>query len=75
MAVDKDTVDALPWYHGSSCPARQADSRWWTPNRAAHRRWMVAAGFEIVDSSGWTFQPFGPLATGQQAGQVVPVES
>jgi tRNA (mo5U34)-methyltransferase len=51
--------------------ARQADSRWWTPNRAAHRRWMVAAGFEIVDSSGWTFQPFGPLATGQKAGLVV----
>lgn len=51
--------------------ARQEDSRWWTPNRAAHRRWMVAAGFEIVGSSGWTFQPFGGLAKGQSTQQLL----
>lgn len=41
--------------------ARQDDSRWWTPNAAAHHRWMVAAGFDVVDTSDLTFQPFGRL--------------
>ena len=22
--------------------------RWWTPNRAAHRRWLHAAGYEVL---------------------------
>lgn len=35
------------------------DSRWWTPNIAAHRRWLTAAGFSLVDSGGPFFQPFG----------------
>ncbi len=33
--------------------------RWWTPNKAAHRRLLQAAGFEIVDHGGPLFQPFG----------------
>lgn len=44
----------------------QEDSRWWTPNAAAHRRWMLASGFEIVGSSGMTFQPFGSLIKEQR---------
>lgn len=24
--------------------------RWWTPNRAGHRRWLEAAGFKVIDS-------------------------
>jgi tRNA (mo5U34)-methyltransferase len=35
--------------------------RWWTPNKAAHRRWLHAAGFEVLDSGGPLFQPFGKL--------------
>jgi SAM-dependent methyltransferase len=33
--------------------------RWWTPNIAAHRRLLHAAGFEIEDRGGPIFQPFG----------------
>ena len=36
-------------------------ARWWTPNRAAHRRLLHAAGFEVIDSGGPLFQPFGRL--------------
>lgn len=35
--------------------------RWWTPNRAAHRRLVQAAGFEVLDQGGPVFQPFGTL--------------
>ena len=35
--------------------------RWWTPNRAAHRRLVQAAGFEVLDQGGPLFQPFGTL--------------
>ena len=35
------------------------DARWWTPNMAAHRRLIQAAGFEIEKSGGPLFQPFG----------------
>lgn len=34
-------------------------ARWWTPNRAAHRRLLHAAGFEVLDQGGLMFQPFG----------------
>jgi tRNA (mo5U34)-methyltransferase len=40
--------------------AVQDDSRWWTPNSAAHARWLEAAGFDIVNRSGVLKQPFGP---------------
>lgn len=33
--------------------------RWWTPNKAAHRRLLHAAGFEVLDHGGPLFQPFG----------------
>lgn len=37
-------------------------ARWWTPNVAAHRRMLRAAGFEIVDAAKRpVFQPFGDL--------------
>jgi tRNA (mo5U34)-methyltransferase len=35
------------------------DARWWTPNMAAHRRLIAAAGFEIERSGGPLLQPFG----------------
>jgi tRNA (mo5U34)-methyltransferase len=35
--------------------------RWWTPNRAAHRRLLHAAGYEVLDQGGPLFQPFGAL--------------
>jgi tRNA (mo5U34)-methyltransferase len=35
--------------------------RWWTPNMAAHRRLLHAAGFEVLDSGGPLFQPFGEV--------------
>lgn len=38
--------------------SRRNDPRWWTPNRAAHRAWVEAAGFEVVES-GKLRQPFG----------------
>ncbi len=33
--------------------------RWWTPNRAAHRRLVHAAGFGVTGQGGPLFQPFG----------------
>lgn len=33
--------------------------RWWTPNRAAHRRLLHAAGFQVLEQGGPMFQPFG----------------
>jgi tRNA (mo5U34)-methyltransferase len=33
--------------------------QWWTPNMAAHRRFLHAAGFEVLDQGGPLFQPFG----------------
>jgi tRNA (mo5U34)-methyltransferase len=35
--------------------------RWWTPNRAAHRRLLHAAGYEVLDGGGPLFQPFGEV--------------
>lgn len=35
--------------------------RWWTPNMAAHRRLLQAAGFDVLDQGGPFFQPFGTL--------------
>jgi SAM-dependent methyltransferase len=35
--------------------------RWWTPNKAAHRRLLHAAGYEVLGSGGPLFQPFGTL--------------
>ncbi|MEA2159493.1 MAG: tRNA (mo5U34)-methyltransferase [Solirubrobacteraceae bacterium] len=35
--------------------------RWWTPNMAAHRRLLHAAGFEILRHGGPMFQPFGEV--------------
>lgn len=35
--------------------------RWWTPNKAAHRRLLHAAGLEVIDQGGPLFQPFGDL--------------
>ena len=37
----------------------------WTPNAAAHRRWMVAAGFDVVGEGRMSFQPFGPSGKGK----------
>jgi tRNA (mo5U34)-methyltransferase len=34
-------------------------ARWWTLNKAAHRRVLHAAGFEVLDQGGPLFQPFG----------------
>jgi tRNA (mo5U34)-methyltransferase len=33
--------------------------RWWTPNKAAHRRLLHASGFEVIAQGGPLFQPFG----------------
>jgi tRNA (mo5U34)-methyltransferase len=33
--------------------------RWWTPNKAAHRQLVRAAGFEVLENGGPIFQPFG----------------
>jgi tRNA (mo5U34)-methyltransferase len=52
-------------------------SRWWTPNMAAHRRLLRAAGFQILDHGGPLFQPFGeviprwPEATPRTARELV----
>lgn len=35
------------------------DAQWWTPNMAAHRRLVRAAGFEIERAGGPLLQPFG----------------
>lgn len=35
--------------------------RWWTPNMAAHRRLLHAAGFDVLDQGGPLFQPFGAV--------------
>jgi tRNA (mo5U34)-methyltransferase len=35
--------------------------RWWTPNMAAHRRLVHAAGYRVLSSGGPLFQPFGEL--------------
>ena len=35
--------------------------RWWTPNRAAHRRLLHASGFEVLAQGGPLFQRFGEL--------------
>lgn len=35
--------------------------RWWTPNMAAHRRLLHAAGFTVLDQGGPLFQPFGKV--------------
>jgi hypothetical protein len=40
--------------------AAGADARWWTPNAAAHRAWLEAAGFDVLERS-WHRQPFGEL--------------
>lgn len=33
--------------------------QWWTPNLAGHRRLLHAGGWDVVDSGGPLFQPFG----------------
>lgn len=33
--------------------------QWWTPNVAAHRRLLHAGGWDVLDSGGPLFQPFG----------------
>jgi tRNA (mo5U34)-methyltransferase len=33
--------------------------RWWTPNRAGHRRMLEAAGFDVIERGGPFFVPFG----------------
>ena len=33
--------------------------RWWTPNMAGHRRWLHAAGFEVLGQGGPLLQPLG----------------
>ena len=40
--------------------ARGDDARWWTPNAYAHREWLTAAGFEVLESD-WHRQHFGKL--------------
>ncbi|HEX3832076.1 MAG TPA: methyltransferase domain-containing protein [Solirubrobacteraceae bacterium] len=35
--------------------------RWWTPNKAAHRRLLHTAGYQVLASGGPLFQPFGTL--------------
>jgi tRNA (mo5U34)-methyltransferase len=40
---------------------RDFPPRWWTPNMAAHSRWVHAAGFEVLERGGPVFQPFGRL--------------
>jgi tRNA (mo5U34)-methyltransferase len=35
--------------------------RWWTPNRAGHRRLLHAAGYEVLAQGGPFFQPFGEV--------------
>ena len=36
-----------------------ANARWWTPNLAAYRRLLSAAGFQVVQRGRPFFQPFG----------------
>ena len=33
--------------------------QWWTPNLAGHRRLLYAGGWEVLDTGGPLFQPFG----------------
>lgn len=33
--------------------------QWWTPNLAGHRRLLYAGGWEVIDTGGPLFQPFG----------------
>jgi tRNA (mo5U34)-methyltransferase len=44
--------------HGWMSPGD--DARWWTANATAHRQWLIAGGFDVVEGS-WHRQPFGPL--------------
>jgi len=37
----------------------QDDAQWWTPNLAGHRRLLHAGGWDVIDSGGPLFQPFG----------------
>lgn len=37
----------------------QHHAQWWTPNMAGHRRLLYAGGWEVTDSGGPLFQPFG----------------
>jgi tRNA (mo5U34)-methyltransferase len=39
--------------------ARTDQTRWWTPNAAAHRQWVRGAGWRIVDAGGPVFVPLG----------------
>lgn len=43
------------------------DTRWWTPNAAAHRRWLVAAGFDVSERPRLVFERFGPLVDKESA--------
>lgn len=49
-------------------------ARWWTPNTAAHRRWLQAAGFQIEPGSRLLFEPLGPWFTQREIQGASPVE-
>jgi tRNA (mo5U34)-methyltransferase len=59
-----DTIDLALTLARRSAPTGRmygaGETRWWTPNAACHRRWVEAAGFEIVDSEWPVWVKFGP---------------
>jgi tRNA (mo5U34)-methyltransferase len=52
--------------------AEDGAQQWWTPNLAGHKRLLVGAGFEIVDSRFPLFQRFGPYLQNQRYRPVLP---
>jgi tRNA (mo5U34)-methyltransferase len=49
---------ARPGFPAAALGTRH-ESRWWTPNLAAHKRILNACGFEIAQTTFPLFQPFG----------------
>lgn len=58
-----DTIDLPTTFMRPRTPlgrlARTDQTRWWTPNASAHRQWVRAAGWTIVDVSRPFFVPLG----------------
>jgi tRNA (mo5U34)-methyltransferase len=48
-----------PWLATGQLWDWDDQARWWTPNRAGHRRIVEAAGFKVERQGGILFQPFG----------------
>jgi tRNA (mo5U34)-methyltransferase len=48
-----------PWLPAGQLWDWDDQARWWTPNRAAHRRFLTASGLDVVQQGRMLWQPFG----------------